>query len=183
MLFAYRAAEQQSTLESAFFLLYGCDLRLPREVALCPEERKKLIDLREYKSELAVQMSDAWRLARDQVKCTQKRQRIYCDRKPRPPQFFTDNRVFLHKPAEKTGEGRKLERPYHGPYQIIELTVNNAQIRRIDMPHDEPIQVALDRLRRCPVEVPGEFQPPKSQESKQPSRVKLNRRKPQPLQR
>ena len=43
------------------------------EAALCPEERKKLTDLKEYGSKLAVQMSDAQKLARDQVKCAQKR--------------------------------------------------------------------------------------------------------------
>ena len=133
-----------------------------------PEERKKLTDLREYGSELAKQMSEAWELARDHVKCAQKRQKMYHDRKARPPQFLTGDRVFLYKPAEKTGEGRKLARPYHGPYWIIELTVNNAQIRRIDKPHDEPIRVALDRLRRCPAEVPNEFWPPKNQQRKRP---------------
>ena len=45
---------------------------------------------------------------------------------------------FLYKPAEKTGEGRKLARPYRGLYQIIELTVNKAQIRKTDKSHDEP---------------------------------------------
>ena len=63
VLFAYSAAEQQSTLESPSFLLYGCDPRLPTEAALCPEERNKLTDLREYGSELAVRISDAWKLA------------------------------------------------------------------------------------------------------------------------
>ena len=59
VLFAYRAAEQQSTLESPIFLPYGRDPRLPTEAAQCPEERKKLTDLREYGSELANQMSEA----------------------------------------------------------------------------------------------------------------------------
>ena len=75
-------------------------------------------------------MSEAWELARDQVKCAQKRQKMYYDRKAKPPQFLTSDRVLLYKPAEKTGEGRKLARPYHSPYQIIELAVNNAQFRK-----------------------------------------------------
>ena len=39
-------------------------LRLPTEAALCPEERKKLTDLRKYGSKLAKQMAEAWELAR-----------------------------------------------------------------------------------------------------------------------
>ena len=85
---------------SHHFFCYGHDPRLPTEVALCPEERKKLTDLREYGSELAKLMSEAWELARDYVKSAQKRQKIYHDRKARPPQFLTGDRVFLYKLAE-----------------------------------------------------------------------------------
>ena len=171
VLFANRAAEQQSTLELPFFLLYGCDPRLLTEAALYPEERKKLTDLREYGSELAKQMSEAWELARDQVKCAQKRQKMCYDQKAKPPQFLMGNRVLLYKPAEKTGEGRKLARPYHGPYRIIELAVNNAQIRKLDKHMTSLFKpIALDRLRRYPTEVPNVFWPPKNQQRKRPSK-------------
>ena len=69
----------------------------------------------------------------------QKRQKSYYDRKGRPPRFSEGERVFLFKPAEKTGQARKLARPFHGPYQIIELDVNTACIRRVDKPQDGPI--------------------------------------------
>ena len=45
VLFAYRATEQQSTLESPFFLLYGRDPRLPTEAALCPKETGRLVNM------------------------------------------------------------------------------------------------------------------------------------------
>ena len=67
VLFAYRASEQQSTLESPFFLLYGRDPRLPTKAALCPEERRKFTDIREYGSELAERMSGAWELAKEHM--------------------------------------------------------------------------------------------------------------------
>ena len=70
-------------------------------------------------------MSDAWKLTRDQVKCAQKWQNMHNDQKARPSQLLTGDRVFLYRPAaEKIEEGWKLVRPYHGPYWIIELTVN-----------------------------------------------------------
>ena len=68
--------------------------------------------------------------------------------------------MFLFKPAEKTEESRKLTRPYHGPYRIVEITPNIASLCRVDKPHEEPILVALNRLRSCPNEVKGEFWPP-----------------------
>ena len=39
LLFAYCNSKQQSTQESLFFLLYGCDSRLPTEAALSPKEK------------------------------------------------------------------------------------------------------------------------------------------------
>ena len=40
VLFAYRASQKQSTLESPFFLLYGRDPRLPTEQVTSPERRE-----------------------------------------------------------------------------------------------------------------------------------------------
>ena len=85
VLFAYRATEQQSTLESPFFLLYGRDPRLPTEAALCPEETGRLVNWREYGNELTERMSTAWKQAKENIKTAQKRQKSLYDRKARPP--------------------------------------------------------------------------------------------------
>ena len=124
---AYRATEKQLTLESPFFLLYGRDPKLPTEAALCPKETGKLVNWREYGNELTERMSAAWRLAKEHIKTAQKHQKSQFDRKARPFKFLTGDRVLLYKPAEKrSGEGQKLVRSYHGPYQITEMNANNA---------------------------------------------------------
>ena len=160
VLFAYRASQQQSTQESPFFLLYGRDPRLPNEDILSPSKIKSIVNLKEYGSDLAVKMSQACDLARSSIGKAQKRQKSYYDRDKKLPNFVEGDRVFLFKPAEKTGEGRKLARAYHGPYRIVELATNTARIRRIDKPNEDPMLVALDRLRRCPKEITEEFWPP-----------------------
>ena len=69
--------------------------------------------------------------------------------------------MFLLKPAEKTGEGRKLARAYHGRYRVVKLADNNAHIRRVDRPESNLLLVAIDRLRRCPDEIlDNQFWPP-----------------------
>ena len=166
VLFAYRATQQESTQESPFFLLYGRDPRLPVEEVLSPLQTKTLVDLREYGADLAHKMSGAWESARENVKKAQRRQKNCYDRGKRPPNFAVGERVFLFKPAEKTGKRRKFARPFHGPYRVVELDVNDAKIRRVDRPQDETILVALDRLRRCPDEVQDEFWPPSKAEVK-----------------
>ena len=163
VLFAYRASQQQSTLESPFFLLYGRDSRLPTDP---PEKTKKLVDLKEYGVELAGNMgtgnmSEAWELARQ---CIRKKQKHYYDQKGPPPNFRVGERVFLFKPADKTGHARKFARPFHGHFRVVDLDSNTA--KRIDRPEEETVFVALDRLRHCPTEVPELFWPPDRRKSR-----------------
>ena len=83
---------------------------------MSPVQTKKLVDLKEYGSGLASKMSAAWELARKSIGKVQKRQKDLHDQKSRSPSFSVGERVFLYKPAEKTGESPKLARPFHGPY-------------------------------------------------------------------
>ena len=89
----------------------------------------------------------------------QKRQKVN-DKKSHSSDFVVGERVFLFKPAEKTGESRKLARPFHGPYRVIKLGTNTARIHRVDKPWEEPMLVALQRLRHCAEEIAEEFWPP-----------------------
>lgn len=127
---------------------------------LSPAKTKKIVDLKEYGLQLAQDMSGAWELARQSIGKAQRRQKEYYDRRGRPPNFHAGERVFLYKPAEKTGEARKFARPFHGPYRIIDVDTNTAKIRRVDKPEEDTIRVSLDRLRRCPEEASDQFWPP-----------------------
>ncbi len=161
VLFAYRATQQQSTQESPFFLVYGRDPRLPVEDLLSTKTARNLVNLKDYGSDLATKMSRAWDLARQCVGKAQKKQKSGYDRMERRPTFTVGERVFLFKPAEKTGPARKLARPFHGPYRVVKMDTNTAHVRRVDRPQDESILVSISRLRRCPDEIPDLFWPTK----------------------
>ena len=134
-----------------------------------------MTDLKEFGAEMATKMSQAWELARQSVGKAQKRQKAFYDKKAREPNFTTGERVFLLKPSETTGASRKFARPFHGPYRITSVEANNACVRRVDRPQDEPILVALQRLRRCPDEVGDEFWPPDSQKKRgRPKTVRVS---------
>ena len=49
--------------------------------------------------------------------------------------------------------------PIPGTIPHLEVTSNNAKIRPVDKPQDEPILVALSRLWRCPEEIADKFWP------------------------
>ena len=57
-------------------------------------------------------------------------------------------------PASKTGPFRKLSRPYKGPYWVVDTYPNGAEVHPIGKSRAEVIRVALERLRRCPEEIP-----------------------------
>ncbi len=47
------------------------------------------------------------------------------------------------------GKDRKLPRPYHGPYRVLNVTHMNAKVVPVDHPRDLPIFVSLSRVRHC----------------------------------
>ena len=122
--------------------------------------------LHEYGVELYTKMANAWELARKFIGQAQRHQKANYDKKATDVPFRSGERVFLYKPAEKTGEARKLARPFHGPYRISEMDNNTATIFRVDRPEQEPLLVAIDRLRRCPEQLGPEFWPPSKRPAK-----------------
>ena len=56
---------------------------------------------------------------------------------------------MVHMPAESQGKNWKLSRPFHGPYRVLKVTPTNVEVRLVDHPKDEPIFVALNRVRLC----------------------------------
>ena len=82
VLFAYRASLQESTKESPFHLLYGHDPKLPTALelggTLLPEK-----NLETCKGEV----SEAWKLARNNIKKAQQHQKQQYDPKMRLPKF------------------------------------------------------------------------------------------------
>ena len=56
---------------------------------------------------------------------------------------------MVYMPAKVKGKDRKIAHPYHGPYRVLSLTPTNAEVRLIDDPTNEPIFVALERIRLC----------------------------------
>ena len=67
----------------------------------------------------------------------------------------------MYMPAARSGKAYKLSRLFHGPYCIVKMHENGAEVRPIDKPNDEPIRVALDRLRVYADEISDKFWPPR----------------------
>ena len=57
--------------------------------------------------------------------------------------------VFM--PAEITGKKRKLALPYHGPYQMVDVSENNVSVCPVDKPDKSSHInfVSMDRVTKC----------------------------------
>ena len=75
VLFAYHASLQESSKESPFFLLYGRDPRVPTSTVLTSRKSLYAVDIDDYKSELMVNLSQAWKLAQGNIKIAQEHQK------------------------------------------------------------------------------------------------------------
>ena len=154
LLFAYRSTVQESTRESPFFLLYGRDPRLPTETVLSKPVSPYLVDIEDYRTELAVKLPTAWSTAQAKIGKAQQSQKEQYDRKAKVPKLSIGDRVMVHMPGEVKGKTWKLARPFHGPYRVVSLTPSNAEVVLVDTPKDQPIFIALSRIRRCYDEIP-----------------------------
>lgn len=155
VLFAYRTSLQESTQESPFHLLYGRDPCLPTESALSVPATRQQFEVGSYLEELVTNLQEAWELARQNVKRAQRKQQRNYNRKTKIAPFRVGDRVFLHVPSAKRGKAHKFARPFKGPYRILTLYSNGADIRLVDSPQDQPKRVSLNRLRKCPKQIAG----------------------------
>ncbi len=93
----------------------------------------------DYNSQVAAGLAEAWKTQHD---CRAK-----------DPGFQVGDRVFVFMPGEKLGKAHRLARPFKGPYRIVAMYDNGAEVKLIDKPRNPTIRVALNRVRWCPSEI------------------------------
>ena len=128
VLFAHRTSVQESTQDSPFHLLYGRDPCLPTEAV--PATRYRF-EIGSYQEELVTYQQEVWEIARSQVKRAQKRQQRNYDKTAKCVPLRKGDQVFLYVPSAKQGKAHKFARPFRGPYLIINLYDNGADIRLV----------------------------------------------------
>ena len=112
------------------------------------------IDLRDYKEEMTYSFSIAWQLAQAEISKAQGRQKKFHDKGAKQPILQVGDRVFVYNPSKKQGKAYKLARPFMGPYWILKLYDNGAELRSISKPAAAAsIRVSLNRIRMCPKEM------------------------------
>ena len=62
---------------------------------------------------------------------------------------------MVYMPQEAQGKNRKLALLYHGPYRILEVQINCLFVRPVDKPSMQAILISMNRVTRCPRELPN----------------------------
>ena len=157
ILWAYRNTPHESTQEKPSFLLFGVDLRSPTEAALLPTETTCPADVSEYREEVILLLSTARKLAVDNIRSAQSRYKEQYDKRSKPAQYKVGEWVFVRFPQEESGRLRKLSRPWHGPYRIVERRDPDVTVVKVYFPEDGPIQIHQLRVCPCPTQLPAGF--------------------------
>ena len=96
-------------------MLYGREAVLPIERALTHPRTKYQVNLEDYCDELVANLSDAWKMAHDNIKSAQKKQKQQYDKRSVESKLRVGDRVIVYFPRVVQGKAWKFARPYYGP--------------------------------------------------------------------
>ena len=157
VLWAYRNSPHESTGEKPSFLLFGMDLRMPSQAALLPPSPADPTTIEEYRHGLLVSLSSARELAASTLKRAQQKSKQRYDTCAVSREFKHGDWVLVRFPSDKTGRNRKLSRPWHGPYRVLQQTDTNLTVDKVYRSKNNPIRIHHSRVKFCPPDLPPGF--------------------------
>ena len=157
VLWAYPNAPHETTREKPSFLMFGLDLRSPTEAALLPANSLEPSDVSDYREELVLSLSSARELAETNIREEQKRAKERYDKKVVVKEYKMGEWVLVRFPREESGKKRKLSKPWHGPYSIIQRNEPDVTVVPVHFPDGGSIQVHQSRVCSFPPRWPTGF--------------------------
>ena len=157
VVWAYRNTPHEATQEKPSYLLFGLDCRTPTEAAMLPPSAVQLTEVSTYREELTVSLTSARELAASSIRQAQKKYKKCYDRKVVRRDYRVGDWVLVRFPHEETGKSRKLSRPWHGPYRVVEANEPNVTVVKVFRPQDGKIQIHQTRVTPCPPAFPAGY--------------------------
>ena len=93
--------------------------RIPTESVLSSPILPIQVDLEDYQTQLVNDLTEAWEIAKLNIKKSQQKQKQQYDKETHEGKFKVGDHVIVYVSHEDTGKQRKLALPYHGPYRIL----------------------------------------------------------------
>ena len=118
---------------------------------ICP------VYLEDYREQLMAMLSSAREIAASNIQRAQKRYKHQHDCHARPSNFRVGDWVFVWFPQDESGRFRKLSRPWHGPYRVLERKDPDFVVAKVYDPQHGQICVHQDRVCGCPDDFPAGY--------------------------
>ena len=122
LMMAYRSAVHESTGYTPVEMMLGRHINLPidLEIGGQPEDTDEIPSPVEFLMRLKERMEVIHRFARENMKMASERQKKYYDLKARCHLYQRGDAVWLHNPTRRKGLSPKLQRPWKGPYLVLD---------------------------------------------------------------
>ena len=148
---AYRNTPHNTTGEKPSSLLFGIDLHAPSEAALTPISSFSPVGLEDYREKLTLSLLFARELAACSIQSEQQKSKFVYDKRHLVlnKEYKVGDWVLVKFPHEETGAQRKLSRPWHGPYRVVQC--------QVPRPQDGQIHVHQTRVTVYPKEFPAGY--------------------------
>ena len=119
VMYAYRAAVQESTQETPFFLMFGRPTREPLDLLLRPEEGT-IAELHSDKPAMVTRMHQAFNQVQSHLQEAHERQKKYHDHGSKERNFEVGDEVMLLDERVPVGQTKKLHPPWKPGYRVLE---------------------------------------------------------------
>ena len=154
LLWACRNTPHTFTGEKPSFLLFGIDCRTPTEAAFLPAGELKPTDLDDYREQLMILLKSTRDLAASTIRKAQAKYKKQYNKHARPAKFKLGQWVFVKFPQDEAGRLRKLSRPWHGPYRIVDIREPDVTVY---YPQHGEMRVHMTRVCPSPENFPAAY--------------------------
>lgn len=143
---AYNTSVQSTTGYTPFYLMFGRQAKMPLDVMYGnppSDDNQPILPSQtapSFASKLKSRLQEAYNRVRTRMSSKLDRQKEFYDEKAHGQPYEKDELVRVHSKVIPRGVGRKLYRPWTGPFQVIKR-LSDAVYRLV---------VHFDRLKRCP---------------------------------
>ena len=147
VLSAYRVSPSEVIGDSAFFLLYGREPRLPMDVSLLPPKDLSA-SVTEHRACVVKHLETAQEVARANVQRAQQRTKLFYDQSSNFPKYDLGQQVWVFSPKNKRGLGKKLMHIWQGPMCIYKKL--SPVTYKVKLPTNSPIATTIHIHRMKP---------------------------------
>ena len=111
----------------------------------------------DYREELMTSITSARELTAKTIQRAQARYKHQYDRHARKATLRIGDWILVRFPQDETGWYRKLSRPWHGPYRIVEKSDPDVVCSKVYFPQDRQLRIHLSRVCLCPQDFPAGY--------------------------